>query len=151
VVGAAGVEHAPQVRVGERAHLARRLLELLAPRRVRPQRRIHPPERQLDLDLAIEHAVVDVGRADQGAGAHLVAPRDQRAVREALAHPSRPWPPRPVEPKPPAPRSLGGSAPTSSTAARVTGAITSWAMRSPGSSTASSRPRLTSRTMSSPR
>src|SRR5690606_37060034 len=58
---------------------------------------------------------------------------------------------RPVEPKPPSPRALSGRVSTSSSTTRRTGAITSWAMRSPRRSVMGSCPRLISSTCTSPR
>src|SRR5258708_7383050 len=58
---------------------------------------------------------------------------------------------RPVEPKPPAPRVLAGKAATRSKATRVTGATTSWAMRSPRRMVTGSLPRLARMTRISPR
>src|SRR6185437_9499506 len=67
--------------------------------------------------------------------------------RRAGAH-AQLWP---VEPKPPWPRAVSSNASTSRQAACTTGAITSWAMRSPRRTTKFSGPWLTRITITSPR
>ena len=57
----------------------------------------------------------------------------------------------PVLPNPPCPRSVWSSAPTSSHAARVTGASTAWAIRAPRSTTNGSVPAFRTITWISPR
>jgi len=151
--GPPGLVEAPDVRMAELLHRAGARLEGGARALVAVEGGIHPPERDLDLDLAVEHAVVDVGGTVQGAAAHLVATRDQRAHLEVGDGRGR-HAPLPVEPKPPAPRSVApssSSSATSSTSARATGATTSCAIRSPGSMTCSPASRLTRRTITSPR
>ena len=58
---------------------------------------------------------------------------------------------RPVEPKPPLPRTVSPTRDTSLKAARSTGATTSWATLSPRLISTASRPRLTTRILTSPR
>ena len=61
-------------------------------------------------------------------------------------------PQRPLEPKPPSPRADSASASASTGSARAIGAITSWAMRSPGATRKTSAGSvLSSRTLTSPR
>ena len=82
----------------------------------------------------------NVGRSDVHDG-----PIRARAPRGHLtAH-------RPVLPNPPSPRAVSSSSVTTATVTRVTGAITSCAMRAPGSMTNGSRPWLIKTTRHSPR
>ena len=57
---------------------------------------------------------------------------------------------RPVEPKPPLPRSLDANESTTRNAARTTGTMTSWAMRSNGSIVNAALPRFQQLTISGP-
>jgi hypothetical protein len=57
----------------------------------------------------------------------------------------------PVEPNPPVPRFEGDRSPASTGSARQTGAITSWAIRSPFCTVKSPSPKLTRMISSSPR
>ena len=63
----------------------------------------------------------------------------------------RPPQPCPVDPNPPAPRAVSSRSSTSAQHACVTGATTSWAMRSPRRMIKSSDPRLIKITLTSPR
>ena len=57
----------------------------------------------------------------------------------------------PVDPKPPSPRSVSGSSDASTACGKITGRVTSWANRSPGSNTYGSLPWFISGTIISPR
>src|SRR5262249_11152285 len=125
-------------------------LDLLHARDVHP--RVTPQRAgRVGRYLALRRQLVDECQLDvePAPEPRLFGP-DPRHLRARVAGDHRPSP-GPVLPKPPSPRSLRGSAATSCHAMRVTGAITSCAMRSPRRRVTRSRPRFTRRTWISPR
>ncbi len=112
--------------------------------------RSHAPPDEPPAAIFIGHRIAGIGQPlrqppvaeNLGVDQHPVAVEDDQPG---------PHQPVPVEPKPPAPRRVSPAMSFSTTDARLTAAMTSWAIRMPRVTAKSSSPRLTSSTFTSPR